>query len=321
MPRAGAVTRSMTRNSIAYQYDILSEPSVQHVEAETVAEDARHIIHNCITYMMVSPEPAGTTDDTPPASRTTPPTIPSQLPKDLLVQNRMTILHLEQSNALAPGLLTISATGELLLAPTLSPDPDAGTMAGYFSNQPPSPNSAAQIPTWLREYLIKELNVRGHGPPANCRAFYSRLLDSREDFGLNHTVRTAEGALAFAVISLRYALDELRSFIAAKYVSKETYGDEVRVVVRNVERMVGCPGEDMGVELRLLVELAGMGAAMKEALVEGLKRLVVGPYTRLVERLELVSKALRIELDRVDAEAEKDEGGVVDTPDSGISGC
>lgn len=313
----------MTRNGAAAQRDAAPEQLARHTETENMDTETPLAILDSITCRATPTELAFHGDPSVNAAPSPNPRVVSEqlVSEEVLTKNRMTLLHLEQTNALAPGILTISPTGELHLSAHFSPDPDDGTMAGYFPNQSPSAGVDSQIPTWLREYLLKELNVHGHGPPANCRAFYDHLLDAREDFALNNSVRSTEGALAYAVISLRYAIEEVRSFVAAKYLSEETYEEEVRLVVKNVKRMVGYQGEEMSMELRLLVELAGMGATMKEALGEPLESLVVAPYTRLVGRLELVSKALRIELDRVDLEAEKTPRDDAHTPDSGISGC
>lgn len=313
----------MTRNSTAAQDSVTTEPFSQHPEAEGLTANTSPTTHDSITCRATPREPAFRGNPSVNTATSSSPSLITEqrLPEDLLTKNRLTIVRLEHTNALAPGILTITPAGELVLTEDSLPEPDNGTMNAYYWSQGPSSGTPSQIPTWLREYLIKEINVLGHGPPAICRAFYDHLLAGREDYAQNHTVLTAETSLAFAVISLRYAIDEVQSFVGAAYVSEETYEEEVQVVIRNVKRMVGYQGEEISMELRLLLELASLGPAMKQALIEPLESLIIGPFTRLVGKLELVSKALRIELDHLESEADRGRRENVHTPDSGVSGC
>lgn len=239
---------------------------------------------------------------------------------EILTQNRMTILRFEQDGILPPGVVTIKPSGEICAHLTVEPDP--GTMAGLFPTS--QPEFDQQIPSWLRDYLLNILNVHGHGPPAICRAFYDHLKDSQDDVGINNSVRTAESLLSYATISLRYAVEEVKSFANAQCTFEHTYGEEVWNVIKTIKRLVGYEGETMPSEVRMLIELAEMGAAMKEAVNEPLQSLIVTPYTALLEKLELVSKALRLQLDRLDQETEKvreSDERRRSTPDSGIYGC
>lgn len=245
----------------------------------------------------------------------------SILPTEILTQNRITILRLEQEGILAPGVVTIKPSGELCADSIV--EPDLGTIAGLFPNMTPPPDCDRQIPSWLRDYLLNILNVHGHGPPAVCRAFYDHLKDSQDDTGINNSVRTAESHLSYATISLRYAVEEVKSFVKMQYKFENTYGEEVWNVIKTIKRLVGYEGEEMPSEVRVLIEPAELDTAMKEALDEPLDSLIIAPYTELLKKLELVSKALRLQLDRVDQETEKarEIEGLQSTPDSGIYGC
>ncbi|CAN8100356.1 unnamed protein product [Discula destructiva] len=313
MPRAGAVTRSMTRDGmIVLQFGLGQAASRRSAEGDV--KEALPSTQNTITCRGSTAQSAIFEPSTPGRRASS-----SSSPLDILTKNRMTILRLEQIGALTPGVLTITPSGELQAE--LSLEPDRGTMAGLFPNMAPSPDADEQIPSWLRDYLLTELNVHGHGPPANCRALYVHLKEAQEDSGINNTVRTTEGALAYAAISLRYALEEVRSFVDMKRVHKETYDKEVQIIIKNIKRLVGYEGDEMSTGLRMLVEIADMGFAMKDALTKPLESEIIVPYTRLLEKMELVSKGLRVELDRVDEKAEKAQAGAYSTPDSGIAGC
>lgn len=314
MPRPGAVTRSMTRAGEAALYSTSEQAtSKEFAPRETAIDQITAPLHDMTTDQSPNLEPL------PPSNPGSDSTTPSILSAEILTQNRMTILRLEQDGILSPGVVIIKPSGELCADLTI--EPDSGTMAGLFPKS--QPEFDEQIPSWLRDYLLAILDVHGHGPPAICRAFYDHLKDSQDDMGINNSVRTAESLLSYATISLRYAVEVVKNFANMQYKSEHTYGEEVWNVIKTIKRLVGYEGETMPSEVRMLVELAEMGAAMKEAVDEPLQSLIVIPYTELLEKLELVSKALRLQLDRIDQETEKarEVDGQWSTPDSGIYGC
>lgn len=314
MPRPGAVTRSMTRAGEAALYSTSEQTTAESFEAREIAvEQITGPVHDAAKDQSPHLEPLA------PTSPITDNTTSSILSAEIVTQNRMTILRLEQDGILSPGVVTIKPSGELCADLTVEPDP--GTMAGLFPTS--RPDFDEQIPSWLRDYLLSILNVHGHGPPAICRAFYDHLKDSQDDMGINNSVRTAESLLSYATISLRYAVEVVKNFANAQYTFEHTYGEEVWNVIKTIKRLVGYEGETMPSEVRMLVEIAESGATMKEAVNEPLQSLIVTPYTELLEKLELVSKALRLQLDRIDQETEKarEMEGRRSTPDSGIYGC
>lgn len=314
MPRPGAVTRSMTRAGEAALYSTSEQATSKSFAALEIAVE-----------QITAPLRGVATDQTPsldplaPSSPVPDSTTSKILSAEILTQNRMTILRLEQDGVLSPGVVTVKPSGELCADLKIEPDP--GTMAGLFPKS--QPEFDQQIPSWLRDYLLTILNVRGHGPPAICRAFYDHLKDSQDDMGINNSVRTAESLLSYATISLRYAVEEVKSFASMQYTFEHTYGEEVWNVIKTIKRLVGYEGGTMPSEVRMLIELAEMGTAMKEAVNEPLQSLIVTPYTELLEKLELVSKALRLQLDRIDQETEKarEIEERRSTPDSGVYGC
>lgn len=315
MPRLGAVTRSMTRGAAVAMHSTPEHGDDEGVEAENTVNQGATAPHERTINKSWDPEPSGA--DSPIPSNIS----SSAMSAEVVTQNRITILHLEQDGILAPGILTIEPSGKLHA--DLAVEDDRGTMVGLFPSMAPPPDTdGPQIPSWLRDYLVGILNVHGCGPPALCRAFYDHLKDSQDDVGINTSVRTAESHLAYAAISLRYAVEEVQSFVGMQRAFEDTYEEEVRMVIRTIRRLVGYEGEDMPKDLRMLVEIAEMGTVMKEALNEPLESLVITPYNQLLEKLELVSKALRMELDRVDQGKEKVRvnGRPPSTPDSGIGG-
>lgn len=161
-------------------------------------------------------------------------------------------------------------------------------MADLYPNMAPPPETDEQIPSWLRDCLLKILNVHGHGPPAVCRVFYGHLKDIQGDMGINHSVRTAKSHLSYATISLRYTIEEVKIFSTMKYTFKERYEEEVWVVVKTIRRLVGYQGETMSTEIRMFNEIAETGSLMKEALNEPLQSLILTAYTQILEKLELV---------------------------------
>lgn len=238
----------------------------------------------------------------------------SSISKDILAQNQMLILQLEQSGALAPGVLQINPSSGLLVA-NLTAEPDPGTMAGLFPNMSPSPDNEPQIPSWLRDALIKDINVYGKGPPAACRALYDHLKRSQEETGTNTTVWTAEMLLGCAAMSLRHAVELVQDFVdgSAVYDDDDMHAREVDGIITCVERLVGCDRTELPLDLRFVLDMGAMGASVKEMMEMPLRQMVIRPYERLVKKLETISKALRMELD---GGSEKQCGAGRDEPNS-----
>lgn len=275
-------------------------------------------------------------------------------------KSRMLLVQLEQLGILAPGVVTIDdATGALQADLSREEEPDRGTMAGLFPNQATT-DTDEQIPSWLRDYLVQELDVYGCGPPAACAALYKHLRRSQDDVGLNTSVRTAATLLRCAATSLRHALQDIRDFVDADYMVADTYALEVGMVARTVRRLVGsgvatavrCHEEDeeeddegedrekkktppkkrtIPREIQLLLDIGGMGVAMKKAMETSLTDLVVGPYGRLVDKLDMAAKGLQREDEeqqqqRQDSEEQAEQGKREKSEshsgsDSGIDGC
>lgn len=290
-------------------------------------------------------------DETPPHSSAA----------HLVNKNRMLIAQLEQLGILAPGVVTIDdATGALQANLSRDEEPDRGTIAGLFPNQSTT-STDEQIPSWLRDYLVQELDVYGCGPPAACAALYEHLRRSQEDVGLNTSVRTAATLLRCAATSLRHALQDVRDFVDADYMVADTYALEVGMVARTVGRLVGsgvatasvrCHEEDeeedndddddrgkkktppekrtIPREIQLLLDIGGMGVAMKKAMETSLTDLVVEPYSRLVDKLDMVAKGLQREeeeqqqqqdLEQQAEQGKREKSESHSGSDSGIDGC
>lgn len=229
----------------------------------------------------------------------------------MLAKNRMLLFELEQKYILTPGILTISPSGELI-ADLSTEDPDQGTMAG-------------QVPSWLRDYLVRELNLFGQGPPSSCRALYDQMeAGGREAGGRNPSVRSAALLLSCAGRLLQRSVDELRDFVrGGEAVSEEGYAMEFGMVEGLVGRLVGCHGaharnKKVPRDVRLLLEIGGMGMGMKSALDCSLEGVVMEPVVKLIEKLGFVGEGLR-KLQE-ENEGHRDDGGD-DLSDSGVSGC
>lgn len=220
----------------------------------------------------------------------------------VLSKNRMLLLHLEQSGVLAPGVVTIASSGELHA--NLSAEPDPGMMSGLYPNMDPSPDIDQQIPSWLRDYLVKQLNVLGQGPPVACQALYDGLQWSQDGFGINVSVWITETQLSCAVVSLGHSLELLRDFVHCNNMVEDTYEMEVGNIIRTVQHLVGCEGNKPQRDIQLLVDIGSMGIAMKDAINEPLERMIISPYSHLVAKIEMVAKALRQDLGRMQQEEE-----------------
>lgn len=249
---------------------------------------------------------------------------PSFQNDDILGKNRLLLLHLEQLGILAPGVLTIDVTGELvadLSAGGREEEPDDGTMTGLFPNQSTT-DIDEQIPSWLRDYLARELDVYGYGPPAACAALYDQLKRSQADVGINTSVRTAETLLRCASMALKHSIEDIQEFVDAEVMVEDTYELEVGMIVRTVKRLVSAGddrrGKRLPKDIQLLLDIGSMGVTMKSAMETSLQSLVVEPYKRLVEKLDMVARGLQRECER-EAEQGKSEDGF--SSDSGVDGC
>lgn len=251
---------------------------------------------------------------------------------NIVHKNRMLLLQLEQRGILAPGVVTINGeTGELnadLSREEDQEEPDTGTMAGLFPNQSTS-EIDEQIPSWLRDYLVSELDVYGCGPPTACAAFYDHLKKSQDDVGINTSVRTAQTLLRCATMSLRHSVQDIQEFVDTGCMVDDTYELEVGTIVRTVQRLVAS-GEDKRAknktpqDIQLLLDIGSMGVVMKSAMEASLRSLVVEPYGQLVEKLDMVAKGLeeRESARRKEAEGEGEEKSEREFgSDSGVDGC
>lgn len=150
-------------------------------------------------------------------------------------------VELEQKYILTPGILTIAPSGQLR-ADLPHEEPDQGTMIGLYPALPPPEDYEPQIPSWLREYLINELNLFGCGPPSACGSFYDQMVTSREigREGTNLSVKSAALLLSCGMTSMRMSIDELREFCSSgEAVCEDTYAMEFGIVEGIVKRLAG----------------------------------------------------------------------------------
>lgn len=99
-----------------------------------------------------------------------------------------------------------------------------------------------QIPSWLRDYLIKELNLFGCGSPSACGSLYDQMVTSKEvgREGTNLTVKSAALLLSVGMMSLRDSIDTLREFCSSgEAVCEDTYAMEFGIVEKVVKRLAG----------------------------------------------------------------------------------
>lgn len=161
---------------------------------------------------------------------------------DIITRNRMTILELEQKYIISPGVLTIAPSGQLHADLSME-EPDQGTMAGLYPTLPPPEGQEPQIPSWLRDYLIKELNIFGKGPPSACDSVFNQMQRSKEvgREATNMTVGSTALLLSCAMLSLRDSLDDLRDFCSSgEAVCEESYKLEFGIVEDVVGKLAGC---------------------------------------------------------------------------------
>jgi hypothetical protein len=127
-------------------------------------------------------------------------------------------------------------------------------MVGLYPGLPPPENYETQIPSWLRDYLVKELNLFGSGPPSACGALYEQVKKSGEvgREGTNLSVKSTLLFLRCGIMSLRDAIADLREFCTSgEPVCEDTYAMEFEIVERVINKLAcWCPSQS--VQNRLL---------------------------------------------------------------------
>lgn len=115
-------------------------------------------------------------------------------------------------------------------------------MVGLYPSLPPPEEYEPQIPSWLRDYLIKELNLFGSGPPSACGSLYDQMVRSREvgREGTNLSVSSAALLLDCGMMSLRSSISDLREFCSSSEpVCEDTYVMEFGIVEGVIKRLAG----------------------------------------------------------------------------------
>lgn len=134
-------------------------------------------------------------------------------------------------------MLSIAPSGELQVDLSHE-EPDQGTMRGRYPRLP----YELQIPSWLRDYLIQELNLFGTGPPFAFGSFYDQMVKSKEidREGTNLTVKSAALLLSVGIPKLRESIDELREFCSSgEAVCEDTYAMDFGIVEVIVKKLAG----------------------------------------------------------------------------------
>ncbi|POS80810.1 hypothetical protein DHEL01_v200777 [Diaporthe helianthi] len=160
---------------------------------------------------------------------------------DIIAKNRLVILELEEKYILNPGVLTIAPSGQLKVNLS-SEEPDQGTMLGLYPALPPPEGYESQIPSWLRDFLIKELNLFGNGPPSACGSLYDQMMRSREigAEGTNLSVNSAALLISCGTMSLHDSIADLREFCASgDPVCEDTYALEFSIIEKVLKRLTG----------------------------------------------------------------------------------
>jgi hypothetical protein len=127
-------------------------------------------------------------------------------------------------------------------------------MLGLYPALPPPDEYEQQIPSWLRDYLVKELNLFGCGPPSACGSLYDQMTRSRElgSEGTNLSVNSAALFLSCGTMSLRSSITDLREFCSSgEPVCEETYAMEFGIVEGVIKGLAGW-GPSQSVQSRLL---------------------------------------------------------------------
>lgn len=150
-------------------------------------------------------------------------------------------MELEEKYILTPGILTFAPSGRLQVDLSRE-EPDEGTMLGLYPALPPPEDYEPQIPSWLRDYLIKELNLFGSGPPAAFGSLYDQMVKSKEvgREGTNLSISSAALLLSCGTISLRGSIDQLRDFCSSgEAIDENSYAMEFGIVKSDVKRLAG----------------------------------------------------------------------------------
>lgn len=99
-----------------------------------------------------------------------------------------------------------------------------------------------QIPSWLRDYLIKELNLFGSGPPSACGSLFDQMMTSREAGreGTNLSVSSTALLISCGTVSLRSSIADLRDFCSSgEAICEDTYAMEFGIVEGVIKRLAG----------------------------------------------------------------------------------
>lgn len=134
-------------------------------------------------------------------------------------------------------MLSIAPSGQLQ-ADLSHEEPDQGTMRGRYPTLP----YELQIPSWLRDYLIKELNLFGTGPPYGFSSFYDQMVKSKEidREGTNLTVKSATLFLSYGIMGLRDSIGRLREFCSlGEMLYEDTYAMDFGIVEAVVKKLAG----------------------------------------------------------------------------------
>lgn len=150
-------------------------------------------------------------------------------------------MELEEKYILTPGILTVAPSGQLQVDLSRE-EPDEGTMLGLYPALPPPEDYEPQIPSWLRDYLIKKLNLFGSGPPAAFGSLYDQMVKSKEvgREGTNLSVSSAALLLSCGTIIVRRSIEELRDFCSSgEAIDEDSYAMEFGIVENVVKKLAG----------------------------------------------------------------------------------
>lgn len=115
-------------------------------------------------------------------------------------------------------------------------------MIGLYPALPPPEDYEPQIPSWLREYLIKELDLFGCGPPSACGSLYDQMVTSRQvgREGTNLSIKSTALLLSCGMTMLRMSIADLREFCSSgEAVCEDSYEMEFGIAQGIVKKLVG----------------------------------------------------------------------------------